>query len=56
MKSVLVNINRHKYQSPQCKQPYKIGSLVYIRTHYLRNMLKKCNAKLAPKLVENLIG
>lgn len=50
-KAVNFNRNRTKYQHPNCQHPYKLGSLVYIKTHYLSNKAKQFSSKLAPKFI-----
>lgn len=46
-KSIKLNQKRAKYQEPNCKHPYKLGSTVYIKTHFLSDKFKKFSKKLA---------
>lgn len=50
-KSVLFNSQRKKYTEPYCKHPFRIGSLVYVKTHFLSNKANKFSKKLAPRYV-----
>ena len=50
-KSVLLNNRRKKYLFPKSKHPFKIGSLVYVKTHILSNKQKQICKKLSPKYI-----
>lgn len=49
--SVHLNRKRSKYQHPKCRHPFKVGSEVYIKTHYLSRKVKQFSKKLALRYV-----
>lgn len=45
--SIRLNRKRWKYSEGRCKHPYKLGQVVYIKTHYFSNKANKFSKKLA---------
>ncbi|KAG8289613.1 hypothetical protein J6590_108772 [Homalodisca vitripennis] len=46
-KSISANRKRAGYSDKECEHPFKVGSLVYVKTHWLSNKAEKFQAKMA---------
>jgi hypothetical protein len=50
-RSVRINSQRNKYLDPHNKHPFKLGSTVYIKTHFQSSKINNFCKKLAPRYV-----